>query len=182
MFDLFESIEDCFAKNRLLPCLALVYSGIDVVASLEARPDEKVQVRFVKWVENYLLKAGPLHCSAIELYAARCGIVHTFTSRSSFSKKGKARSIYYAWGIADVADFEKASKILGRADIVMIHVRDLIDAFRQAVVNYLDEIDAQPHRGQAIESALGHWFMNCNPKQIKCLITLHDLVAASPTK
>ena len=182
MLDLFESIEDCFAKNRFLPSLALVYSGIDVMASLEAKSDENVQVRFVKWIESYLLKVGLLHCSAIELYAARCAIIHTFTPRSSLSKRGKARSIYYAWGDADVADFEKASRILGRTDIVMVHVRDLIDAFRQAVMNYLDEIDAQPHRGQVIESALGHWFMDCNPKEIKSLITMHDLVTAPPSK
>jgi hypothetical protein len=175
MFDLFESIEDCFAKNRILPCLALVYSGIDVVASLEAKPNEKVKAYFVKWVESYLLKAGSLKCSGIELYAARCGIVHTFTSRSDFSKKGKARSIYYAWGNAEVSDFERASTILGRSDVVMIHVRDLIDTFRQAVVNFLDDIEAQPHREQKIESALGHWFMDLNPKEIKTLINLHDL-------
>jgi hypothetical protein len=177
MFDLFESIEDCFAKNRILPCLALIYSGIDVIASLEAKPGEKVQKYFVGWVESYLLKAGPLHCSAIELYGARCGIVHTFTSRSNFSKNGKARSIYYAWGKANVADFEKASKVLGigRNDVIMLHVRDLIDAFRQATVNFLDDVEAHPNRAPTIESALGQWFMDCNPKEIKSLVDLHDL-------
>jgi hypothetical protein len=32
---LLESIEDCLTKRRILPCLMLLYSGIDVVASLE---------------------------------------------------------------------------------------------------------------------------------------------------
>ena len=33
---LLKSIEECLAKGRILPCLMLLYAGIDVVASLEA--------------------------------------------------------------------------------------------------------------------------------------------------
>jgi Domain of unknown function(DUF2779) len=36
---LVESIEDCLAKRRLLPCLILLYSAVDIVASLESGVD-----------------------------------------------------------------------------------------------------------------------------------------------
>ena len=32
---LLDSIEDCLAKRRLLLCLILLYSGIDIVSALE---------------------------------------------------------------------------------------------------------------------------------------------------
>jgi hypothetical protein len=36
LMQLFESIEDCLLKHRLLPCLILLYSAIDIVSSLES--------------------------------------------------------------------------------------------------------------------------------------------------
>jgi hypothetical protein len=36
LMQLLESIEDCFLKHRLLPCLILPYSAIDIVSSLES--------------------------------------------------------------------------------------------------------------------------------------------------
>jgi hypothetical protein len=36
LMQLFESIEDCLLKHRLLPCIILLYSAIDIVSSLES--------------------------------------------------------------------------------------------------------------------------------------------------
>jgi hypothetical protein len=36
LMQLFESIEDCLLKPRLLPFLILLYSAIDIVSSLES--------------------------------------------------------------------------------------------------------------------------------------------------
>jgi len=36
LMQLLESVEDCWLKPRLLPCLILLYSAIDIVSSLES--------------------------------------------------------------------------------------------------------------------------------------------------
>jgi hypothetical protein len=52
LIDHLDAIEDCLQTRRFLPCLCLLYSGIDVVASLERRPDEGTKSAFVRWVEE----------------------------------------------------------------------------------------------------------------------------------
>jgi hypothetical protein len=50
MIDLLDAIEDSYEKARYMPCLVLLYSGIDVVASLEPSKGTGVGDRFKKWV------------------------------------------------------------------------------------------------------------------------------------
>jgi hypothetical protein len=91
--DLIESIEDCFAKQRKLPCLTLLYAGIDVIATIECGPGKGTGADFVRWVDQYMLNTRELQCSAMDLYGARCGTLHTFISDSNLSRKGKARKV-----------------------------------------------------------------------------------------
>jgi len=93
-----EAVVRCLGARLILPALSLLFVGIDIVASLERQPGEGMKASFTRWVEQYLLPARPLGCTSIELYAARCGILHTFTAESDLSRTGKARKLYYAWG------------------------------------------------------------------------------------
>src|SRR5271167_3287926 len=86
-----EAIENCLANRRIVPCLCLLYTVIDVIASLERKPEEGTRAAFVHWVGENMLKTYPLPCTALELYAARCGVLHTFTPDSELSRHGKAR-------------------------------------------------------------------------------------------
>jgi hypothetical protein len=141
LITLLESVEDCLAKERILPCLALFYSGIDVVASLEDSGASRLT--FTNWVDKYLLKSASLSCTAFDLYGARCGILHSFSAESDLSKQGKARQVIYAWGSAKADDLALTSKRLGRSDCV-VHIRDLINAFRVGLANYLEEVMQDP--------------------------------------
>lgn len=82
---LLESIEDCLANRRLLPCLILIYSSIDIVSSLE--PGRATGSAFMAWTDKYLLKAISLPCTPSDLWGARCGILHTFSGESDMSKR-----------------------------------------------------------------------------------------------
>jgi hypothetical protein len=166
MKQLLDAIEDCLAKHRLVPCLTLLYSGIDVVASLERGPAEKTKAAFVRWVDENLLKAQPLPCTALELYAARCGVVHTFTAESDLSRKGSARRVIYAWGSAKTEDLAAAASLLGRTD-VPVHIRELIDGFRAGLANYLEEVARSPERQQRLEAGTGLWFEHMDQGVVK---------------
>jgi len=92
-----DSIEDCVSKGRVLSCLTLLYSAIDIFASLERQPNKGTRGSFVRWVDTYMLPNSALQFSSIDLYAARCGIVHAFSAESDLSRSGKARKIVYGW-------------------------------------------------------------------------------------
>jgi len=159
-----DAIDDCLQKHRILSCLCLLYCGIDVVASLETGKSTKST--FVRWVEENMLKARPMACTALELYAARCGILHTFTPDSDLSRKQRVRKIIYAWGSARAEDLAKTTKALGRAEVA-IHVRELIDSFRAGLVSYFEDIMQSPDRLRRIEKSTGLWFTHIDQNTVE---------------
>jgi hypothetical protein len=88
-----KAIELCMENHLRTPALILIYAGIDIFSAL-GRPIEKefsTRDVFIDWCERYMLPNGNLQCSAPDLYAARCSIIHTSTAHSRLSKDGKAK-------------------------------------------------------------------------------------------
>jgi hypothetical protein len=172
-YALIEAIEECLDKRRLMPCLVLLYTGIDVSSSLERHRGEAPKIAFTTWADSYLLRARPLPCTALELYAARCGVLHTFTSDSDLFQKGQVRQIFYAWGTANENELQECAAILQRTDCVAVHLRDLIDAFRYGLAAYLDELSQDEARQRGASKQAGSWLMNADPQLFQRLIELH---------
>lgn len=97
---IFHGIRACLAAGQYheLPALMLTYSAIDIAGWLDSTGSEQVNVTFTRWVNSYMLPAKSLPCSALDLYGARCGLLHTLTSTSRLSGQGKAKHLAYAWG------------------------------------------------------------------------------------
>ena len=134
---------DLLSDSQLrVPDMLLLYAGIDIMASLD-RAESSVEVKpgdFVAWANRYLLPDTHLECSAEDLYAARCGLLHTYTAESRRSRKGKARQIWYAWGDASA---EELQSLIDRTDVpaaVAVHVDDLRAAFRRAVERFKESL------------------------------------------
>lgn len=178
MNDLIESIEDCARKCRILPCLTLLYSGIDVMASLDSEPGKHNRTSFVSWVDTYLLKNRSIGCTPLDLYAARCGVVHTFTADSSLYREGKAKKIAYAWGLGSVDDLRRTMDALGaQHDWRCVHTRDLIDAFRNGVANHLKYIENNPAAKERFSRASGLWFSNVDGADVNDFLNELDYKA-----
>ncbi len=134
---LLSAIKMCF-KNRLhLPALILLYSSIDIMSWLNCDKSSKDVTRkdFIDWVNDYLLPDQKIGCSAIDLYAARCGLVHTAMAESNLSRKGDAKGIIYSWGTGSKTKLQKCSDILGYS-LVAIHFDTLFDAFCSGVEEF----------------------------------------------
>jgi len=102
MMLLASGIDACMEKKLITPALILIYSAIDTTGWLDSNEAFATRTSFMNWVDDYLLKASSLQCTSLDLYAARWGLLHTFTADSQLSFSGKARSICYAWGTAKV--------------------------------------------------------------------------------
>ena len=78
--------------------LVVVYSTIDTVGLLDAPPNQMraSSHSFKAWVDKYLLPnvLGGEYNST-DLWAARCGVLHSFTTESDLSRSGVARQIQY---------------------------------------------------------------------------------------
>ena len=136
--ELVEAIEVLSQSQLRLPAMLVLYAGIDIMASLD-RPKSSLEVKpsdFVKWTKRYLLPGTQLACSGEDLYAARCGLVHTYMAESRRSRKGQARQIWYAWGGSSP---EELQSWIDRADVpqaVAVHVDDVSAAFRLGVERF----------------------------------------------
>lgn len=122
-------------------------------------------------------KARPLPCTPLELYGARCGILHTFAADSDLSRDGKVRPVIYAWGNATVADLSEASRRLGRTEVA-VHLRVLIDSFRSGLAAYLEHLVHEPDRMRRFEERAGLWFTHMNQKVVQEFLK----VSADPTQ
>lgn len=159
MESLFEAINACIDKKLTLPSLMLIYTGIDIIASLDRKENEGTKKSFTRWAENYILNQS-LHgsCTAIELYGARCGVLHMMSPKSDLSKEGKAREVCYAWGNATANKLELVGGYLG-LDYPVIHISKLNTAFQKGVRTFLSELaDEKKRLIEIVENKKGMWF------------------------
>ncbi len=155
----------CLTHRHHMPALALVYCGIDIFAAMSrpASQEEATRHDFTKWCDRYLLPGKPLECTAVDLYGARCSVLHTYTSKSALSRSGKARQIVYAWGRNSAADLQAmvdATKFKGTH--VAVHIETLATAFEHAVNTYLTEALSDPEQLPVLQARHRELFINRN--------------------
>jgi hypothetical protein len=139
--------------------LALIYSGIDTLGLLGAAAGiaDATRSTFMPWCETYILprvqsvEGDPL--IAVDLYAARCGVLHTSTPASALGRKGDAREIWY--------------QFRGRTGINMLcvlpvpalrlDVEVLAWAFRDGALTFLSDLQKDPARLQVADNRAQHF-------------------------
>src|SRR5690242_19662542 len=89
---LLEGISACIERGLDVPCLVLTYTGFDALAwTVYGATIHETKRRFVKLCETHVFPLSSLGCSALDLYAARCSILHSLGWESSLSQGGDAR-------------------------------------------------------------------------------------------
>jgi hypothetical protein len=98
-----QAISLCLKSGLPEDALTLIYSGIDTLGFLDAPLGQlwATEVSFEAWSDRYIVPSlRPVvgtSPSAVDLFGARCGILHTSTSFSQLGKKGAAREIWYQY-------------------------------------------------------------------------------------
>lgn len=146
-----ESIALCIKKKYFIPGLSLIYSGIDIMAwfNLPTTQQDVTGNDFKEWAEKYLLPNSNLECNASDLWAARCGIVHTSSFKSKLSREGRAREIYYAWGNKSVEDLKKII-LFHKKDAIAVHIDDLFNAFKKGIDEFQTDIRISFNKSKSV--------------------------------
>ena len=125
---------ECLSSNRFYEAaLMLTYAGIDQMAWLSVPDTISDGKDFKAWVEKYINPNNTLGCSADDLWAARCGLVHTAAAESRDSTNLKAKKIYYVSG--DVVCTENKT-----SDTVIINSTNLMKAFISGAYSFISEV------------------------------------------
>ena len=175
LYNLFQAIDLCLERKLQLPTLMLIYSGIDICGWLAEESDNvSIEKSFTKWVDGYMLPSTKLPCSSIDLYAARCGILHTLTPDSNLYKSGRAQRIAYAWGSANVDDLRRTIDSLQYPNLIAIHISSLYEAFRTGVGNFMDAMDNNPALMKTFLDKSSKTFTHTEKELIQQYLTSHQ--------
>ena len=133
--------------------LALVFSSIDKMAWLTSVNIDHTRSDFIRWIDDYLLPAGSISLDAIDLYAARCGFLHTGSSESKLFRDGKAKQIFYSVGprrpLGEILTevHAKLPKLgLTPDDVVIVQCIELLEQWVAALERFTDAIEADASR------------------------------------
>ncbi len=144
-----RGIEVCLDNECLVSSVALIFSGIDSVAAL-TRPVQASRTSrhtFIEWVKRYLLPGSALACMPLDLYAARCGVLHTYSHVSDLQSQGEAKPLVYKWRRGPAAD---ATLPLPLGTIV-IEVETLYEALRRAINRFFVAADTEAETKKRVQ-------------------------------
>lgn len=163
-FDLIDTILESLEKGRIIPVLILVYAGIDNFSNLaETEVNKESGKIFKDWVKKWMLSQGKLPCSEVDLWSARCGLLHQQISESDLTNSGKAKQIYYSHGGANIEALQ--SKIDRAAKMaIVVEIEQLIMSFKTGMIDCINEIEKEPE-----------WKASFDNKSIKLFVTISEL-------
>jgi hypothetical protein len=168
LYFIIKSIELCLNAKLQISSLVLLYSGIDIMAWLN-RPVSKEFVNkedFIRWVDDYLLPNSNIKYEAIDLYAARCAIIHSYSFSSRLSEEGKAKEIYYAWGKANVKSLRNDIDSRSKKSAIVIHINDFLEAFKEGVEKFKLSIKSDKEKEKIVCGRANKYFFTSMPSDI----------------
>jgi len=138
--------------------LIIIFSAIDSFGLLNAPEDQQNATgnTFKEWANKYIITTD-IEYSEIDLWAFRCAILHTFTTQSDLSKKGKAREIYFYLGssVSDKAlEFSAFAKQRNNGGHVVASLDKTVRSFCHAVPIFARDLDKQCRESNASLSRL----------------------------
>lgn len=140
---LISAIDLCLEKDLIAPGLILTYSTMDIMAWLdreETHPDVQ-RDDFIRWVQTYMLPDSELSCTATDLYAARCSLLHSCSTESRLSREGGASQIFYSYGEAGEQDLQALIDWEAGTDAKAVHVDRLVSALKTGIDRFLSAAD-----------------------------------------
>ena len=140
-------------ENGCLPAaIILIYSGMDAMAYLgmPAGQDDVTRDDFVAWAERYIRFPCKEQLSGLDLYGARCAMLHTHSVAARLTREGRCRMIGYTdQSSPEVSYNPKISK-----DLVIVSIKGLAEAFSRGIDQFLVDVFADKARGPVVEARL----------------------------
>ena len=100
---------------------------------MPAGQEDVTRTDFVRWVERYIRFPCAEQLTGLELYGARCGMLHSYSVASNLSRQGKCRQIgYMGKSVPEVRSNPAVS-----TDLVLVSVPGLAQAFFDGVDTFL---------------------------------------------
>jgi len=137
--------------------IILTLSAIDAMAylSMPLKQKEVHRKDYIDWVEKYLKTDSnqQYQYRGVDLYGARCGIVHRYSFSSRLSESGQCRIFVYSNGS------EHIYKPNSNKEMVIISIRRFTNDFFNAVKNFIKDIRSNENLRLRADSRINYLFM-----------------------
>jgi hypothetical protein len=147
-----RGIRVCIENKCFGSAVILVYSGIDAMAFL-GMPSGQVDVTgadFISWCNKYIRFCVEQELTGQELYAARCGMLHTYGVESASSRRGHCRRLGYM--DRSIPEIRYAPSV--DASFALVSIEALANAFFAGIDRCLVDLFADPSRASVAEKRL----------------------------
>lgn len=152
-------------NGRYRAAAVLAYCGIDTLASLvrDAKSPRVQRSDFIRWVEKYMdfrSKHGP---TGVELYGARCGLLHASMAESETSRKDeKVRLIGYADKNSEPVMHDEKVKTL-----IILSTTHLVGILAEGVLKCWKDIKGDKDLLRLVHQRLQKLYAQFNVKDLK---------------
>ena len=154
-----KAVGTLFREELYGHTLIVIFATIDTCGLLDAPPSQSSATgpSFKAWVKKYLLSYPGIEFNEIDLWGARCAVLHSFTSGSDLSKAGHAKELMYYSGdksSEQAQRFIAFSKAYEGGKHLPVNYEDLCQAFFQAIKKFIPDLDANCRSSQAHSARL----------------------------
>ena len=177
LLDMLDATAACILARQHMPAAVLMYTLIDAVAwAAHERSIRSVRIRFEGWTNRWLIPPLEASCHsirAVDLYGARCAILHTLTPNSDLTATGEARQIAYVWGAGTAEALRAvAGQMPETASVIVLHFSALESALRTAILQFFDDAECDSNLQRLIiEAAASHFsVLGPVPADAMCLL------------
>lgn len=150
---LIAQIKKCEVAGATPSAVAMAYICIDTMAflSLSVGRDTQGKADFIAWVDTYLKGSPkqPYQYRGLDVYAARCALLHAFGSMADFHGKNKnAKTFMYSNGGKHVYAPAKNDRL------VIIGTASFLNDIVHAVTSFMDACQADADLRQRVAKRL----------------------------
>ncbi|MFC3108041.1 hypothetical protein ACFQAT_18745 [Undibacterium arcticum] len=154
--EMFDALDVCYDKALVMPCLVLIYTIIDSISWLAyGACEQSSKKRFILWVEKYYLGRLEGSCDSIDLYAARCSILHGLSWESNLTKDGKAKRLFYAIGRNGKKPGELDTRIWSQDQVASMQIDSMISSLKLAMACFFEDAKKDDVLSQRLENTDG---------------------------
>ena len=151
-----DAIKQLVVANRYSQALVLLYSAIDTLAWVSLESGDVTRSAYYQWVDTYIVPEKLIGCTAQDLYAARCAIVHSGTTESKLSRDGKARELWYVTSSSSAESLQKYAQSIG-SNAYVIPFTLLVAAFTEGAMNFSEALAQNPELNTRCVKRMKHW-------------------------
>lgn len=157
-----------FSSRQILivPALLLIYAGIDILGAIDRPRDKAVQSGedFKAWADRYMSPEKSLGCTSDDLWGARCGLLHSYTSESRTSQMGSAKMVFYSWGIGKSEDYNLLLQQSGFDDTaVAVQVETLHKCFSNGIFRFVASLETDNDQRELVYGRANKFFKHVSP-------------------